>query len=97
MSGPTLVQTPRPRPRRPPALSDPERLTLWPLDEGRYGLDLSFGGSWGCEDAEQLALHLRARGLPHVLRPDPDGAWTVRLGPLSSLQVADALEAVVGS
>jgi hypothetical protein len=96
MSAQTLLERPGRSPL-PGAQRPPDRLTLWPLDEGQYGLDLSFAGAWGCEDAEQLALHLRARGLPHVLRPDADGAWTVRLGPLSSLQVAGALDAVVGT
>lgn len=73
----------------------PERLMLWPLDVGRYGLDVTFSGAWGCEDAEQESLRLRRRGIPNVIRREPDGGWTVRLGPLHSLDVARALSTLV--
>jgi hypothetical protein len=68
---------------------------LWPLDVGRYGLDLTFAGNWGCEDAEQEAARLRRRGMPNVIRQEADGGWTVRLGPLHSLDVARALTSLV--
>lgn len=67
---------------------------LWPLDHGRYGLDATFEGAWGCEDAEYVAQQLGERGLMHALRPEAGGAWTVRVGPLSSLQVAELLGAL---
>lgn len=75
----------------------PDRLTLWPLDDGRYGLDATFQGPWGCEDAEVAAARLCDHHMPPTLRPEPDGAWTVRLGPISSVQVARALGALVAS
>ncbi len=31
---------------------------LWPLDVGRYGLDVTFSGDWGCEDAERQSARL---------------------------------------
>lgn len=67
------------------------RLKLWPLDGGRYGLDATFYGHWSCEDAEQHAGRLARRGLPGAIRAEPDGGWSVRLGPLNSLDVARAL------
>jgi hypothetical protein len=73
----------------------PDRLMLWPLDMGRYGLDVTFSGNWGCEDAERQAAQLRRRGIPNVIRQEPDGGWTVRLGPLHSLDVARALSSLV--
>jgi hypothetical protein len=85
-------------PSRPAVLgggASPDRLTLWPLDDGRYGLDAAFHGAWACEDAERVAEQLTDEGMAHALRPGPDGAWTVRAGPLSSLQVARALDALV--
>lgn len=75
----------------------PDRLTLWPLDSGRYGLDAAFYGTWACEDAEQLAEQLRGDGMPLALRGESDGRWIVRMGPLSSLQVAQALAALAAS
>lgn len=73
----------------------PDRLVLWPLDVGRYGLDVTFSGHWGCEDAERQSARLERRGIPNVIRHEPDGRWTVRLGPLHSLDVARALSSLV--
>ena len=77
-------------------LSQPERLKLWPLEAGRYGLDATFRGHWGCEDAEQHAGRLARRGMASAIRPEADGGWTVRLGPLNSLEAARALTYLVG-
>jgi len=71
------------------------QLTLWPLDVNRYGLDATFRGHWGCEDAERQAARLRRCGMPAAIRQEPDGGWTVRLGPLHSLEVASALSSLV--
>ena len=68
---------------------------LWPLDAGRYGLDVTFSGDWGCEDAEQESARLSRAGMANTIRREPDGAWTVRLGPLHSLDVARALSALL--
>jgi hypothetical protein len=73
----------------------PERVMLWPLDAGRYGLDVTFSGSWGCEDAERESAHLSRRGMPNVVRQEPHGKWTVRVGPLHSLDVARALSSLM--
>jgi hypothetical protein len=80
-----------PAPTASRAIGQPSRLTLWPLEDGRYGLDAIFHGHWGCEDAEQHAGELGRRGIQSVIRPEADGGWTVRLGPLGSLDVARAL------
>lgn len=68
----------------------PTRLKLWPLDFGRYGLDATFDGHWGCEDAEQHAARFARCGMTSAIRPEAGGGWTVRLGPLNSLDVARA-------
>ena len=31
----------------------PDRLTIWPVDDGRYGLDATFQGSSGYQRAQQ--------------------------------------------
>lgn len=76
-------------------LTRPDRLKLWPLEAGRYGLDATFHGHWGCEDAEQHAGWLARRGMASAIRPEGDGGWTVRLGPLNSLEAARALTYLV--
>ena len=91
---------PRQRIPRPRAASDPQgvraaRLKLWPLEAGRYGLDVTFHGHWACEDAEHQAAKLSRRGMTSAIRSEADGGWTVRLGPLGSLDVARALKHLV--
>lgn len=72
-----------------------DRLTIWPVDDGRYGLDATFQGASG---HERFAVHerqLRRHGVPHKPRQELDGAWTLRFGPLPASAVAQALAAFV--
>src|SRR5438270_7152476 len=73
----------------------PDRLTIWPVDDGRYGLDASFKGETGFERAERHRLELEREGVRHTFRQEPDGAWTLRFGPLRASEVARALSAFV--
>ena len=82
-------------PERSLPMTPPGDLKLWPLDADRYGLDATFHGHWGCEDAERHAAKLARWGMPSAIRAEADGGWTVRLGPLHSLDVARALTYLV--
>jgi hypothetical protein len=73
----------------------PDRLSIWPIDDGRYGLDATFQGASGYERAEHHRAELTARGVPHNFRQELGGAWTLRFGPLPALEVARALSAFV--
>ena len=73
----------------------PDRLTIWPVDDGRYGLDATFQGATGFERARRHQEHLEEEGVPHSFRQEPDGAWTLRFGPLRASDVAAALGAFV--
>jgi hypothetical protein len=44
----------------------PDRLTIWPVDDGRYGLDATFQGTSGFDRAERHVAELRGRGVPHM-------------------------------
>jgi hypothetical protein len=71
----------------------PDRLTIWPMDDGRYGLDATFQGASGYERAH---WHRDRLGdVPHSFRQELDGGWTLRFGPLPGSQVAQALAAFV--
>jgi len=96
MSFTTLAPAPTP-PAAPALPAEPDRLALWPLGDGRYGLDLQYEGSWACEDAEQTARCLSAHRMSGTLRPGERASWSLRLGPLSSLQVAEALESLLAT
>lgn len=73
----------------------PDRLTIWPVDDGRYGLDATFQGASGYERADQHHEELDRREVPHRFRQELDGGWTLRFGPLRAVDAADALAAFV--
>ena len=75
--------------------SVPDRLTIWPVDDGRYGLDATFQGSAGYERARQHQTELERDGVPHAFRQENDGGWTLRFGPLPAADIAGALSAFV--
>ena len=66
----------------------PDRLTIWPVDDGRYGLDATF------QRARQHQAELERAGVQHAFRQELDGSWTLRFGPLQASDVARALAAV---
>jgi hypothetical protein len=73
----------------------PDRMTIWPMDDGRYGLDATFQGASGYERAERHKAALDASGVSHSFRQELGGAWTLRFGPLSAADVSVALTAFV--
>jgi hypothetical protein len=72
-----------------------DRLTIWPMDDGRYGLDATFQGASGHDRAELHIETLKSKGVHHSLRQELDGGWTLRFGPLSAAEVNVALDAFV--
>ena len=73
----------------------PDRLTIWPVDDGRYGLDATFQGASGYERAEHHQAELRLHRIEHPFRQELDGGWTLRFGPLRAVDVARAMSAFV--
>jgi hypothetical protein len=73
----------------------PDRLAIWPVDDGRYGLDATFQGASGYERAEYHQTVLNRDGVPHSFVQELDGGWTLRFGPLRGIDVAAALAAFV--
>ena len=73
----------------------PDKVTIWPLDDGRYGLDATFQGASGYERADHHQRELHRRGVPHSFRQELGGGWTLRFGPFRAIDVAAALSAFV--
>jgi hypothetical protein len=66
-----------------PALSlHPNRVAIWPVERGGYGIDFTYHGATGYTSAEAAEEILRFNGLKTTFRQELDGAWTVRFGPL---------------
>lgn len=55
-----------------------DKLTLWPVDDGRYAV---FQGASGYERCVQHQSALEAAGAVCSLIQGLDGSWSLRLGP----------------
>jgi hypothetical protein len=73
----------------------PDKLSLWPLEGGRYGIDAHYYGKTGAERANGQQLRLKNAGLSARVLTDEDGA-VLRLGPLTHAAAWVALEAFLG-
>jgi hypothetical protein len=60
----------------------PNRIAIWPVESGGYGIDFTYHGATGYTSAEAADEILRFNSLKTSFRQELDGAWTVRFGPL---------------
>jgi hypothetical protein len=72
-----------------------DKLSIWPLEQGRYGLDASFQGRSGFERMERHEAALKKAGVRFSLVQELGDAWTLRFGPLTAADIAVALQAFV--
>jgi hypothetical protein len=72
-----------------------DRLTLWPVDDGRYGLDAVFQGASGYERCEEHRTALEAANVKCKMLQNMDNSWSLRFGPLTALEVGKAVSAFV--
>jgi hypothetical protein len=78
-----------------PALA-PDRLSVWPVEGGSYGLDATYHGATGFERAEDQRQRLEAANLSASVRQELGDDWTLRLGPLTHSAAWAAIEAFLG-
>jgi len=74
----------------------PDRLSIWPVEGGRFGIDAHYHGATGAQRAEHQVERLGEAGLLATVRDDPSGGATLRLGPLAHQAAWLALEAFLG-
>lgn len=74
----------------------PDRLSIWPVEGGRFGIDAHYHGETGAQRAEHQVKRLAEAGLNATVRPGPEEATTLRLGPLAHQAAWLALEAFLG-
>jgi hypothetical protein len=72
-----------------------DRISIWPLEDGTYGLDATFQGASGHERVERHLEALSGSEVAHSLRQELGGGWTIRFGPLTAADVGAALSAFV--
>jgi hypothetical protein len=74
----------------------PDRLSIWPVEGGRFGIDAHYHGATGARRAEHQLGRLGEAGLVAAVREGPEGGATLRLGPLAHQAAWLALEAFLG-
>lgn len=74
----------------------PDRLSVWPVEGGRYGLDATYHGATGFERAEAQRRNLQAANLSASVRQELGDDWTLRLGPLTHSAAWAAIDAFLG-
>ena len=72
----------------------PDRLSIWPVEGGRYGIDAHYHGHTGNQRAEVQVSRLARAGLPAKIREDEAGTL-IRLGPLVHGAAWLAIEAFI--
>jgi hypothetical protein len=72
-----------------------DKLTLWPVDDGRYGVDAVFQGSTGFERCEEHRAALEAAGVECKMVQGMDNSWSLRLGPMTAHEAGSAVTAFV--
>lgn len=73
----------------------PDRLSVWPLEGGRYGIDAHYHGTTGLQRADGQRERLRKVGVSATVKRDENGGL-IRLGPLAHAATWLALEAFLG-
>jgi hypothetical protein len=74
----------------------PDKLTIWPVEAGRFGVDATFVGATGYSRACRHQELLRTAGVRHQFRQGLGDEWTLRLGPVPAADVGTAVDAFVG-
>ena len=73
----------------------PDQMTVWPMDDGTFGLDATFQGASGYQRAEVHSASLDSEGVRYSFRQELGGGWTLRFGPLSAAEVSTAMAAFI--
>ncbi|WP_372792289.1 hypothetical protein [Paraconexibacter sp.] len=84
---------PEPDPQEPrlPGPTRPDRISIWPVEVDRYGIDVLFHGDAGRRRARTIRRQLDEAGVGATLRQEPVDAWVVRFGPVSREVMLDVL------
>ena len=61
----------------------PDRLSIWPTEDERFGIDVLYVGQQGRRRAEIVVRQIQKAGLDAALRQEGEGGWIVRFGPVS--------------
>jgi hypothetical protein len=87
--------TPRPGPAEPGAIR-PDRLTVWPTEDGYYGIDVRWHGRECILRAVVVRRMLAEVGIHAHPGNSQDGRlWELQVGPVPADQVAQVIETYI--
>jgi hypothetical protein len=74
----------------------PDRLSVWPIEGGRFGIDAEYHGATGRQRAERQVGRLRTASIAASVRYQPGAGALIRIGPVTHAAAWLALEACLG-
>jgi hypothetical protein len=74
----------------------PDKISIWPVEGGRFGIDGTYQGSGGFERAESQRRRLTAVNVSASVRQELGESWILRVGPLTRSSAWTAIEAFLG-
>jgi|tagenome__1003787_1003787.scaffolds.fasta_scaffold18631759_2 hypothetical protein len=87
------------QPERAPTLAlgptRPDKLTLWPVEGDRYGIDVVYQGEQGWRRANIVHGQLAMACVPSRFLQEVDGSWKVRIGPVGRDEMLTVLNGFV--
>lgn len=78
-----------------PGPTRPDKISIWPVEQDRFGIDVLYHGATGFRRADQVQRQLVDSGVPALLRQETDGGWIVRFGPVPRSQMLTVLNGFV--
>lgn len=73
----------------------PDKLTLWPIEGDRYGIDVVYQGAQGYKRAMTVQRQLETASVASKFLQEVDGAWKVRVGPVGREDMLTVLNGFV--
>lgn len=95
-----IHRPPRPQgpdPEEPKLLGPtrPDKISIWPVEADRFGIDVLFHGTVGFKRADQIHRSLVDSGVGCQLRQEQDNGWIVRFGPVERHEMLEVLNGYV--
>jgi hypothetical protein len=84
-----------PPPRELPGPTRPDRISIWPVEDDRFGIDVLYHGAAGFRRADWVHRQLEASGVAALLRQEADRGWIVRFGPVARQEMLTVLNGFV--
>jgi len=73
----------------------PDKLSIWPAEDERFGIDVLYLGPQGRRRAEVVRRQIDEAGLAVSVRQEGESGWIVRFGPVSREDMLTVLNGYV--